>query len=330
MNVHARSIAAARRSQSPDACSPVNSMKHPASMLSQSEIESLLAGQARDGAPRPAKGLLPAALRKLRSIQERFAREFAAGLAGMLRFPAVARPATIEPMEFGEFAAGFDESTLVGLIQPGGPEPDPWVVGISSEIVHPIIDRLLGGSGVSSHPGPTRRLTDIELKLLARVADVVAAALRNAWRDIHEVNPVMVVPRAQQASILAAETPVVLVRCDVTLGQAAGVLSLCVPCRWIEALVGIGSGGGITKVDCNRESNPGMVEVTAELASVRLTTEELRGLAVGDVIVTESGPKDALIVELNGVRRFTGSSGQVAGRKAVRISAALDAGEEAA
>jgi flagellar motor switch protein FliM len=65
-------------------------------------------------------------------------------------------------------------------------------------------------------------------------------------------------------------------------------------------------------------SNAG-VEMVVYLASSRLTTGELLGLAVGDVIKTENDSQCPLEVCVEGRPKFYGFAGLLKGHKAVRI-----------
>ncbi len=57
----------------------------------------------------------------------------------------------------------------------------------------------------------------------------------------------------------------------------------------------------------------------AQLADTRITTGELIGLRVGDIITTDKDIHDPLVVSVEGVPKFRAHAGAFKGRKAVRI-----------
>ena len=62
-----------------------------------------------------------------------------------------------------------------------------------------------------------------------------------------------------------------------------------------------------------------LVELRVRLAQARITTGELIGLRVGDIITTEKDVRDSLLVTVEGVPKFRASPGAYKARKAIRI-----------
>jgi flagellar motor switch protein FliM len=59
--------------------------------------------------------------------------------------------------------------------------------------------------------------------------------------------------------------------------------------------------------------------VVATLASTRITTADVIGLRVGDIIASEKDVKDPLVVSVEGKPKFYASPGKYKGRKAIQI-----------
>jgi flagellar motor switch protein FliM len=68
------------------------------------------------------------------------------------------------------------------------------------------------------------------------------------------------------------------------------------------------------------------VEVTVELATTTLSTAELIGLRVGDVITTDHDLKQPLLVHVAGSPKFLARPGMFKGRKAICVEGPLAGG----
>jgi flagellar motor switch protein FliM len=61
------------------------------------------------------------------------------------------------------------------------------------------------------------------------------------------------------------------------------------------------------------------LEVVVELATTRITTSDMLGLRVGDIIASEKDIRESLLVYVQGVPKFVASPGKYKGRKAIQI-----------
>src|SRR5437867_1619392 len=165
-----------------------------ADVLSQSEVESLLASLAPNSAMRPrtqnqgehplsaaSPGSLnrpaPAEtelMRSLRAVHEAFGREWSADLSKLLRTTVDVRLIGIDQLTYGEFALSVEEPTCVSVIK-ADPFGGPIAINLNPAIVFPMIDRLLGGGRALSPVVPRRPLTEIELSLVSRITDSAMA-----------------------------------------------------------------------------------------------------------------------------------------------------------
>jgi flagellar motor switch protein FliM len=306
-----------------------------AEILSRSEMDSLLMASDRRTGIRsagPSTPVHPELIRSIRAVHEGFAGELAASLTGLLRLPVDVRLISVDQLTYGEFTVGLEAPACLNLIQVA-PLEGSWLLELNRSIAFPVVDRLLGGGGALSQNAPMRPLTDIEWRMLARMTDRVAAALRSAWSDVCDLTPKVtgVGSHPHALPFVAPEAMVVLVSFDVSIGDAAGMLNLCLPSRMLASLADrltAGPHNGPQSADRAKAAAGSIgarqagVELIVELASTRLTTEEVTNLAVGDVIVTNCDHGQPLSVRVDGDSRFAGFAGLVKGRKAVRIDAA--------
>jgi flagellar motor switch protein FliM len=311
-----------------------------ADVLTQSEMTSLLA--APDSSPstdRRWTGTQPGETRRdgrlraewagpLHSIHAAFAREFTASCTSLVRTPVAVRLETIQRRLYSEFVDELETPACLNLLKIE-PLKGHALLQWSPTLVEGLVDRLLGGSG-STSAAPARPLTEIELRLLVRITDLALAGLRNAWIDVCPLEPrvKLLETHPHLLPFGAAETAIVEIRFDVVVGVTRGSLCLCLPEEAIESLAekmmtvaGANSPAPPPPADpATGSSNLGTaVELVAQLASTRLTDDEIAGLEVGDVIVTDCQPGSPLEIRRDGVPWFTGCAGHLQGRKGVRI-----------
>src|SRR4029077_19028243 len=144
-------------------------------------------------------------------------------------------------------------------------------------------------------------LTEIEMRLLSRLTDLVINGLKVAWSNVCELKlrVTQVESNPQPAQIVPPNEVGVLISFELSMGESRGIMNLCIPYNTIEPLAGklsANTWSTYTQKQPDRRqvlnleagvSNAG-VEMVVYLGATRLTAGELVGLAVGDVIVTEN------------------------------------------
>jgi len=272
-------------------------------------------------------------LRALQNLHEGFAKRLAASLGTLVRSEVEVKLVGVEQIRFGEFLAGLDNPTCLNLLK-AEPLPGSLLLEIQPSILCPILDRMLGGG--SSAPSARRPLTEIELRLTGRITNLLCAELRRAWASItdlrFEVVRVESSGRALQA--VALHEPVVRMRFDLTFGDRCGRMHLCLPNKAIEPIgdkltidlpaESPGEGGASDSArQIGRAVRSSRAEVKVCLAETRITTSELIGLRVGDIITTRTDVGSPLVVSVQGVPKFHARPGALKGRKAFLITEPL-------
>ena len=122
----------------------------------------------------------PQHLRRLRTLHEGLARDFGAALSALLRTAADVTLAGVDQLTYGQFVYNLETPACFYLLK-----ADPWddrlMLDIEPSILHPMIDRLLGGAG-EEQPPPDRPLTEIELCLAARIVRLFLQECCRAWQ----------------------------------------------------------------------------------------------------------------------------------------------------
>jgi flagellar motor switch protein FliM len=109
-----------------------------------------------------------------------------------------------------------------------------------------------------------------------------------------------------------------------------GMMNLCIPFNSIERIGGKLSANTWTTYGKNASTpetirlmsdnvRGSVVEVVAQLAETKITTGELIGLRVGDIITTQQDVRAPLVVNVEGLEKFRARAGSYKGRSAIRI-----------
>ena len=270
-------------------------------------------------------------MRAIEGIHGAFARNLGASLSGFLRTIVEIRVATTEQLTYSEFIYSLPNPTNFNLLT-AEPLDGQLCLEISPLIIYPILDRLLGGSN-SELFIPQRPLTVIEQRLVGRITDRALASLTEAWADLVEVEFKIaeVESNPHLVQIVAPNEIVIVVGFELKLGGRAGTLSLCVPFKMIEPVMGkLVTRGWLAY---QRQSAPddraqeiarGLgatpVQVDAYLAETTITVRELLTLQPGDILQTPKPTTGEVILQVHGENQFAGTIGRHKDNMAVKIT----------
>ena len=264
-----------------------------------------------------------AQLRALASIHEAIARGLTVSLSDWLRSKVKVKLVVVDEITFGEFHSSLPEPTCLNVVR-NAPLAGRMAVQLDHSMVFPIIDRLLGG-GHEPTVVVRRALTQIELRLVSRVAALVLDDFRKAWQSIVELQPTveLVECHPQAVRILPEHELVIVARFEVVLADARGTMAICMPVaalRPVRDLLGSRTGQGAMSHEVAGDGRqPRVVELVAELAETHISPTELANLQIGDIIATETGAQGSVAVRLDGITRFHGRAGAAKGHKAVQV-----------
>ena len=320
-------------------------------VLSQAEVESLLS--AMDG--READVIADAAtsrikhrekispydfkrpervgkeqMRSLQTMHEGFGRNFGAALSALLRTIVELKLTSVDQLTYSEFVFSLENPTCFNLIN-AAPLEGQLILDINLSLLFPIIDRLLGG-GNDPTPPARRPLTEIELRLVSRITDLFCKEMKQAWENVMELDLSIdhVESNPQLVQIVPPNEVVVLISFELTIGDARGMMNLCIPFNSIERIsTRLSSNSWVsygkktaTPDNIKRISSQlkdALVEVVVDLAETNISTSDLIGLRVGDIIATEKDVERPLTVSVEGRPKFHAQPGVFKGHKAIQL-----------
>lgn len=271
-------------------------------------------------------------MRALQTLHEGFGRNFGVALSALLRSIVDVKLTSVDQLTYSEFVFSLENPTCFNLIN-ADPLESNLILDINPSILFPIIDRMLGG-GRETAPLARRPLTEIELRLVSRITKLFLDEMCHAWENVLALKPsvVRVESNPQLVQIVPPNEAVVLVSFELTLGDARGMMNLCIPFNSIERIGGKLSANSWvsyakkpptpeSKGQINRQLAGSLVEVVVQLAATQITAGDLLQLRVGDIITTEQDVSDAVQVFVEGKEKFVAHPGAFKGHKAIQIEA---------
>jgi flagellar motor switch protein FliM len=161
--------------------------------------------------------------------------------------------------------------------------------------------------------------------------------MKQAWENVLELNLTIdrVESNPQLVQIVPPNEVVVLISFELTIGDARGMMNLCIPFNSIERIstrltsnswVSYGKKSA-TPENIKRISDQlggATVEVVVDLAETNISTSDLIGLRVGDIIATEKDVERPLLVSVEGRPKFHAQAGAFKGRKAIQVIGPID------
>ncbi|ASV72784.1 Flagellar motor switch protein FliM [Thermogutta terrifontis] len=269
-------------------------------------------------------------MRSLQTLHEGFSRNFAAGLSAMLRCMVEVKLTSVDQLTYSEFVFSLDNPTCFNLIR-AEPLEGHFILDINPTILYPMIDRLLGG-GREPTPITRRPLSEIERRLVGRITSLFLEELKRAWENVLplELSVVRVESNPQLVQIVPPNEVIVLVSFELALGEVRGMANLCIPYNAIEPIANKLSANswasyGKRQVSpdaterIGRALRTSTVQLVVQLARTTITTQDLIGLRVGDIITTKKDIHTPLLVRVEGIPKFLARPGIFKGHKAICI-----------
>ena len=323
-----------------------------AEALSQSDIDSLLAAAADlPGVPkaspraggryvrkmdfaRPSK-FNKDQLRTLQMLHESFCRRASTYLSGTVRSLVEVSVTGAEQIPYGDFASSLPVPTFTSVLEIA-PLGTNAMASIDLPLMFGILDRMLGGPGTTTTR--VRELTEIETGLASSLMDRLLVELSAAWSELVPVEFRLrgIEMNAQFAQIAAAPEPSVLVIMELSIGTASGTLSVCIPYRSIEKVVGDLTAHryfavGEDEADNREQLLSGLrrveMPVRAEIGSTRLPVESVLALQPGDIVPLGRKVESGVRLLVGNTRTYQALPGRDGKNVAVRIVKRID-GEE--
>lgn len=269
-------------------------------------------------------------LKGLQSLFEAFAREASIIFPSFLRTVVRIDLTSIDQLTYDEFILSVSRPTSLSVVNMSPLEGNA-VVEMSPAMVFPIIDRVLGGKGMTL--SEARELTEIENRIIQRITMMMLDSLSRAWEQLIEFNLSVIQQESDPliVQIVAGSEMVILVGYEVHIGETVGTMNFCVPLLVLNPILDQISQqahfsrkmsdevAAMTRAAIKQTLAKAKVPVEVILGHARLTLAEVAGLQPGDVIQLDTAPADPALVRVGGVNVLKASPGRRGEVSAVRM-----------
>ena len=274
-------------------------------------------------------------LRALQDLHREFSRQISLILTAYLRMRIEIEVVSTDQLTYDEFIRSMPSPMTIGIFELN-PLPGQILLGVSFEVLSCIVDRMLGGLGLSEYK--QRELTDIEEALAKKVIERIVKALEGAWSNIVPVqgNVVGLDNNYQMVQVASTGEIVALITFEVQIaGKYFGLISLCFPYPVLETVLGnlstqhIFQTKGIIATTEERQKmidklNTSKVDLSVLFGSTDISLEEFLDLKDGDIIKLDAKTTDDLIVKVNGEKKYFARPGTLKDKVCVKITEVYD------
>jgi flagellar motor switch protein FliM len=262
----------------------------------------------------------------LEEVYDKFARGVRDTLSSTLQRSIGVDFVSSELVKYQEFIKAFSSPTSFSVF---AMEPliGNALLCIESNLVFSLIDCLFGGDGKPS--SKVREFTQIEQRMIKKVALDILARFGKSWSTVYPVNIVFkkAETKPEFVQLVPPNDTMMIVVFAIKGQEFSGNFHLSIPYLMLEPIKEKLSPKYLREKDMEHTWGPQLrellkntrVTVIAELGRTKQTVRELLNLQVRDVIKLKSGPEDLISISVDQVPKYQGYPGIIKGNRAVEI-----------
>ena len=321
---------------------PGESAGEPQQVLSQSEVERMLAEMAqgensttvfkadrtREKKPtdaiqaydfRQPAFLAAAELRKLRLHHEGFIRSLAARLSIYLRLEVALQMAGLQTIRYRKFVESLPAPTHISLFKVQ-PLRGTCFINMPPRLALTLADRLLGGPAHSVDAN--RDLTDIEVALVDQVTQIVLAEWSGHWTHLKDLRPEIIGHESNARYLQTAplEDVMLVLSVEMRIGDCVEQFHFAFPYYTIEPLVRQlsadiaagakeGQAASAATPHWNTDFDDVRISIKVLWGDVELKAGTIADLEPGKILPLERKATEQVQVQFAGIPKFRGQLG---------------------
>lgn len=321
-----------------------------ADVLSQSEIDNLLAAlsageldvdqmqgeeekKVKDyDFSRPTK-FSKEHLRTLEIIFEHYGRLISTNLPMYLRKNVQVAVSSSETVTFSEFSNALSNPVILGIIN-FTPLNGNIIIDLATNLGYAMIDRMLGGNGTPLDK--SRDFSEIEMNILEKVMVTFAQLLREPWKNVVDVSPVLsrMETNSQFAQVIAPNDMIAIVTLNIKIGDVEGLMNVCLPFFTLEDIMDkLNTKYWFSTMQENRDENyedyiealirKVDIPIRAVLGKSSISVSDFMNLQVGDCIRLDRKVDNDMDVYVGNIKKFTALPGANGDAYAVRVTSVI-------
>ena len=270
-------------------------------------------------------------LRALQDIHRDFVRHLATALTGYLRMEVEIDVISVDQLTYEEYSYSVP-SHVQNMIFKLNPLSGEISLGMSPEVLSVVLDRMLGGSGVTND-SHKNELTQIEELLTIKFVEKIIKILEEAWGAVLPVKSefITLANGYHSVPITTNGEIVTLISFEVRLGQKNfGLMNICFPYPVLETVLPkltpqyIYQHTNVVSNEIGRNETLERIknaelEFSVILGNTKLEINEVLDLKINDVIKLEQKLDQELIACVNKKKKFYVIPGNIANKTCVKI-----------
>ncbi|MBQ9382728.1 MAG: flagellar motor switch protein FliM [Ruminiclostridium sp.] len=306
------------------------------SAMSGEVVESSKEADVKEYDFRAPKKFTKERIKILDSIFDNYARLLSSYLTGLLRLYCKVSLASIEEQRYFEFNNALPDYVMMGTLDLGIHDDDigtvTSIVQLSNSLTYILIDRLLGGRG--EYKDADRDFTEIEVSIIDKIINNMAALMREPWEPYVEVNPsvVNIETNSRVYSAVDYDDTMILVALEATVNDTKTIITICLPVLSLDELMQkyvSKSVRNTRRFDASREQerrdnimralNDTSLNIVAELGKTSLDVVDVLNLQIDDIIPLDLSIESNVKLKIGNRIWFDGKLGSYNQNKAVKI-----------
>ncbi|AET70284.1 flagellar motor switch protein FliM [Desulfosporosinus orientis DSM 765] len=279
-------------------------------------------------------------IHSLHNIHENFCRGLTTYFSGNLHSVVECSVLSIEQITYDEFIRSLPNPTVLALYSLH-PLEGTVLLEVSPSLTFAIVERLLGGEGQGEGTEKSRDLTEIEKTITENRLKQMILISEEAWSEIYELKPqfLSMESNPQFTQIVAPNEMIVLITLEVRIGDAMGMINICIPYLVLEPILDKLSTFFLFSTQAKVSSPEQVIAIRKKIewAKVEMVTflghseilvRELLELAKGDVIPLNQSVQESLPVYVGEFMKFKCIPGLNGEHLAVQITEIVKEGGE--
>ena len=245
----------------------------------------------------------------------------------------------ISTMRFGDYLNSIPLPAMISVFK-----ADEWdnnaLLTIDSNLIYSIVDVLLGGRGAPAVRVEGRPYTSIETNLMSQLIEII---LKDAEVAFEPLSPVKfdlerLETNPRFATIARQADAAILIKLSIDMEDRGGLIEVLLPYATLEPIRELLLQGfmgekfghdNIWESHLATEIYKTSVPLEAVLDEMTLPLEQVMSFTVGETIILNSGPDDAVTLRCGGIPLVTGSMGRMGSNIAVRVASGISTNDAA-
>lgn len=272
-------------------------------------------------------------LRTLEIIFEHYGRLLYTNLPAYLRKTVSVEVVNSEAVVYSEFSNALSNPVLLGIVD-ATPLNGKIVMELGTNLGYAIIDRMLGGSGVSMEK--KREFSEIEIIIIERILSICVDLLREPWQNVVNIAPRLerIETNPQFAQLISPQEMISIITLSIKIGDVEGLMNVLLPFTTLEDVMDKLNTKYWFSTMKEKDENTyeeaiealisrAEIPIRAVLGHSSITVNDFVNLQKGDIIKLDAEVGKELDVYVANIKKFKALPGSSNENFAVRVTSII-------